>query len=95
MKIKSKQIKSYQKKTTLNKILWFVENYLPQKNKITSFKESPLRKLESGIMKKSKNPMYGLSHLLTKDFSNVKLTFTFGKWALPYLNILKKVGLIK
>jgi len=92
---KSNHLKSYQEKTILDNVLWFIENYLPQKKKRLSREEFRLDKLESEIIKKFRKLAYTRSQSLNGDLSNTKITFTVGNWALPYLNLLKKIKFIK
>ena len=92
---KSTNLKSYQEKTILGSVLWLIENYLPQKKKKSSHEEFRLDNLESETINKIKKLAYARSKSLRGDLSNTKVTFTVGNWALPYLNLLKKIKLIK
>mgnify|MGYP001158658862 CR=1 FL=1 len=92
---KSAHGKSYQKKTTLDNILWLVENYLPQKKKRSSNQEFNLDKFESFTIKKIKKLASSRSKSLSGDLKNTKVIFTVGNWALPYLYFLKKIKLLK
>tara|TARA_B100000212_G_scaffold314088_1_gene267412 strand:- start:625 stop:951 length:327 start_codon:yes stop_codon:yes gene_type:complete len=92
---KSTHIKNYQEKTILDNILWFIENYLPQKNKKSSHKEFLLENFESDAINKIKNLAFTRSKSLGRDLNNTKITFTVGNWVLPYLNLLKKLKLLK
>ena len=92
---KSTNLKSYQEKTILDSVLWLIENYLPQKKKKSSHEEFRLDNLESETINKIKKLAYARSKSLRGDLSNTKVTFTVGNWALPYLNLLKKIKLIK
>ena len=87
--------KNYQNGTILDHILWFIENYLPQKKKRSSQGELSLDKFESMIIKKIKKLAYDRSKSLRGDLSNASLTFTVGNWALPYLKFLKRIKLLK
>ena len=92
---KSTITKSYQDKTLFNTILWFIENYLPQKNKRSSHSEFRLDKFESNTINKIKKLASIRSKSLGGDLRDTKVTFTIGNWALPYLNLLKKIKLLK
>ena len=92
---KSTKLKNYQNKSTLDQFLWFVENYLPQKKKRASRKELRLDTLEAETIKQIKKFASVRSKSLTEDLNNTKVTFTVGSWALPYLNLLKRSGLLK
>ena len=92
---KSTQTKNYQNEIILDKILWFIENYLPQKKKRSSHTEFSLDKFESCTIHKIKKLASDRSKSLRRNFSNKTLTFTVGNWALPYLNFLKRIKLLK
>ena len=92
---KSTTTKNNQDKKILETILWFIENYLPQKKKRSSYSEFDLDKFESSTIKKIQNLASTRSKSLGEDFSNTKITFTVGNWALPYLNLLKRIKLLK
>ena len=91
---KSIHNKIYQNDTMLDKILWFIENYLPQKKK-KSNGDFNLDKFESLTIHKIKKLASNRSKSLRGDLSNTTLTFTVGNWALPYLNFLKRIKLLK
>ena len=92
---KSTQTKNYQNEIILDKILWFIENYLPQKKKRSSHAKLSLDKFESMTIHKIKKLAYDRSKSLRGDLSNASLTFTVGNWALPYLKFLKRIKLLK
>ena len=92
---KSTITKSNEDKTALGSILWFIENYLPQKKRKSSNSEFSLDKFESFTIKKIKNLASYRSKSLGGDLYNTKLTFTIGNWAIPYLNLLKRIKLLK
>ena len=92
---KSTYRKYNQDKTILDRLLWLVENYLPQQKKGSSNDKFLLENLESITNKKIKRMVKALYKVLRRDLSNTKITFTFGKWAAPYLYSLKRIKLIK
>tara|TARA_Y100000589_G_scaffold286572_1_gene286750 strand:+ start:11 stop:301 length:291 start_codon:yes stop_codon:yes gene_type:complete len=92
---KSTHTKNYQNETILDNILWFIEKFLPQKKKKSSDVEPILDKFESIIINKFKKLASVRSKSLSRDLKNTTLTFTVGSWALPYLNFLKRIKLIK
>ena len=94
-KKKSTFTKSYQYKTILDSLLWFIENYLPQKKKKSSYSKFRLNKLESTTINEIKKLASSRSASLGEDLSNAKVTFTIGNWALPYLNLLKRIKLLR
>ena len=65
-------------KSNLDQVLWFIENYLPQKK-------------DRGVQKKMYIASL-LSKTLWPSAKNMSISFTFGNWALPYLKLLKKIG---
>tara|TARA_Y100001978_G_scaffold180041_1_gene175279 strand:+ start:124 stop:414 length:291 start_codon:yes stop_codon:yes gene_type:complete len=81
--------------TILDNILWIIENYLPQKKKRLSHSELSLDKFESFTIHKIKKLASYRSKSLRGGLSNTTLTFTVGNWALPYLNLLKRIKLLK
>ena len=87
--------KSNQNKTKLDTFLWIIENYLPQKKKRSSHSEFRLDKFESFTIKTIKKFASRRSKSLGEDFCDTKVTFTIGNWALPYLNLLKRIKLLK
>ena len=94
-KEKLNRSKTYQKKSTLDQVLWFVENYLPNKKHRGTRKELHLDTLEAdtiNLIQKLASARYKLS---TPEPTNTKVSFTVGNWALPYLNLLKRTGLLK
>tara|TARA_Y100000589_G_scaffold112537_1_gene107033 strand:- start:189 stop:479 length:291 start_codon:yes stop_codon:yes gene_type:complete len=92
---KSTHTKNYKDDKVLDNILWFIENYLPQKKKKSSHSELSLDKFESLTINKINKLAYNRSKSLRKDLSNTTVTFTIGNWALPYLNFLKRIKLFK
>tara|TARA_Y100000589_G_scaffold180793_1_gene171155 strand:+ start:364 stop:654 length:291 start_codon:yes stop_codon:yes gene_type:complete len=92
---KSTHTKRYQYETILDNILWFIENYFPQKKKRSSHPDLSIDKFESFTVHKIKKLASDRSKSLRGDLKNTTLTFTVGKWALPYLNFLKRIKLIK
>ena len=94
-KEKSKQFSVSSNKSKLDQILWFVENYLPQKKNRGLQKKAFLNNLENETIKQFSK----LNPLRFKRFipstKNTILSFTFGNWALPYLKLLKKIGITK
>ena len=92
---KSIHTKNYQDETILDSILWFIENFLPQKKKRSSHVKLSLDKFESFTIHKIKKLALERSKSLRGNLSDTTLTFTVGNWALPYLNLLKRIKLLK
>ncbi len=91
---KSKPLKAPRKKSILDQILWFVENYLPNKKDRATRKKLSMDLLEEETIKQIKKFVSIRSKTITPTSSNTKISFTVGNWALPYLKLLKQIGLI-
>ena len=89
-----KKSKHFHKESKIDRILWFVENYLPQKKKRAIRKGILMNNLEANNIKKNQNFVFVLSKILTITLNKNKVLFSFGNWALPYLKILKRKGLL-
>ena len=92
---KSKPLKSLPKKSTLDQILWFVENYLPNKKDRATRKEFSIDSLEEETIKQIKKFASIRSKSLNTTPTNTKVSFTVVNWALPYLKLLKQIRIIK
>ena len=92
-KKKNKQIKTAPNKSNLDQVLWFVENYLPQKKDRSVQKKLYMDNVEPiKIFSKLASTR---SKTLFPTIKNTTISFTFGNWALPYLKLLKKIGIAK
>ena len=94
-KMKSRRLNNQQRKSSLDHVLWFVENYLPQKNNKASHKEFSIDNLEAETIKKINKLLSSRSKSIAEELNNTKIRFTVGSWALPFLNFLKRSGVIK
>ena len=94
-KKKNKQIKTSPNKSNLDQVLWFIENYLPQKKDRAFQKKLYIDILEAKTIKRFLKLASFRSKSLIPTTKNTKITFTFGNWALPYLKFLKKIGIAK
>ena len=94
-KMKSKRLNNKQRKSSLDHFLWLVENYLPQKNNKASHKEFSIDNLEAETIKRINKLASSRSKSIAEELKNTKITFTVGSWALPFLNFLKRSGVIK
>ena len=92
---KSNKSKMYPKKSTLDQVLWIVENYLPNKKHRSTRKELHLDTLEAESIKLIQKLASVRSKSPTLERTNMKVAFTVGNWALPYLNFLRRTGLLK
>ena len=92
---KSNRPNTYQKKSTLDLVLWFLENYLPNKKRRGTRKEFLLDTLEADAINLIQKLTFHRSKSSTPEPTNTKVLFTVGNWALPYLNLLKQIGLLK
>ena len=94
-KKKNKQIKTVPNKSNLDQVLWFIENYLPQKKDRGVQKKLYMDSLEVETIKKFSKLNSLHSKTLLPTTNNTTISFTFGNWALPYLKFLKKIGIVK
>jgi len=94
-KKKYKQFNNSSHKSKLDQVLWFIENYLPQK-KDRGFQEKLyIDNLESETFKKFSKLESLHFKVIAPSTKNTTISFTFGNWALPYLKLLKKIGIVK
>ena len=94
-KKKYKQFNKSPNKSKLDQVLWFIENYLPQKKDKGVQKKLSMDNLEAEIIKKFSKLITLRSKTLLPPPNNTTISFTFGNWALPYLKMLKKIGIAK
>ena len=94
-KKKNKQIKTSPNKLNLDQVLWFIENYLPQKKDRGVQKKLYMDNLEAENIKIFSKLASTRSKTLLPTTKNMTISFTFGNWALPYLKLLKKIGIAK
>ena len=95
LKKKYKQFNNSPNKSKLDQVLWFIENYLPQKKDRGFQKRLYMNNLEAETIKKISKLASLRSKTLSPTTNNTKISFTFGNWALPYLKLLKKIGIAK
>ena len=94
-KKKYKQVKNLPNKSKLDQVLWFIENYLPQKKDRGVQKKLHMDNLEEEAIKIFSKLASKRSKTLLPNTKNTTISFTFGNWALPYLKLLKKIGIAK
>ena len=94
-KKKYKQIKTSANKSNLDQVLWFIENYLPQKKDRGVQKKLYMDNLEAETIKKFSKLVSISFKILLPTTKNTTISFTFGNWALPYLKLLKKIRIAK
>ena len=94
-KEKSKQFKDLPNKSKLDKALWLIENYLPQKKDRGMHRKLHMDHLEAETIKQFSKLASLRSKTLFPVTKNTTISFTFGNWALPYLKLLKKIGIAK
>ncbi len=94
-KKKNKRIKNLPNKSNLDQVLWFIENYLPQKKDRAVRKKLYMDNLEAETIKIFSKLASTYTKKLLPTTKNTTISFTFGNWALPYLKMLKKIGLAK
>ena len=91
----NKQIKTTSNKSNLDQVLWFIKNYLPQKKDRGVQKKLYMDNLEVETIKIFSKLASTRSKTLFPTTKNTTISFTFGNWALPYLKLLKKIGIAK
>ena len=94
-KKKYKEFNNSPNKSKLDQVLWFIENYLPQKKDRGVKKKLNIDNLEAETIKKFSKLATLRSKTLLPTTNNTTISFTFGNWALPYLKLLKKIGIAK
>jgi len=94
-KKKNKQIKTAPNKSNLDQVLWFIENYLPQKKDRGVQKKLYMDNLEVETIKIFSKLASIRSKTLIPTTKTTTISFTFSNWALPYLKLLKKIGIAK
>ena len=94
-KEKNKQIKTSPNKSNLDQVLWFIENYLPQRKDRGVQKKLHMDNLEVETIKIFSKLASTRSKTLFPTTKNTTISFTFGNWASPYLKLLKKIGIAK
>ena len=94
-KKKHKRFNKLPNKSKLDQVLWFIENYLPQKKNRGVQKKLYMDNLEAETIKKFSNLTSMRSKTLLPTTKQTIISFTFGNWALPYLKLLKKIGIAK
>ena len=92
-KKKNKQLKTSPNNSNLDQFLWFIENYLPQKKDRGVKKKLYMDHLEAETIKIFSKLASTRSKKLLPTTKNTTISFTFGNWALPYLKLLKKIGI--
>ena len=94
-KKKYKQLNNSSNKSRLDQVLCFIENYLPKKKDRGAQKNLYMDNLEAETIKKFSKLASMRSKTLLPFTKNTTISFTFGNWALPYLKLLKKIGIAK
>ena len=94
-KKKNKEIKTSTNKSNLDQVLWFIENYLPQKKDRGVQKKLYMDNREAENIKIFSKLASTRYKPLLPTTKNTTISFTFGNWVLPYLKLLKKIGIAK
>ena len=92
---KHKKFNEPPNKSKLDQFLWFIENYLPQKKDRSIQKKLYMDKIEAETIKQFSKLASVRSKTLLPTTKNTTISFNFGNWALPYLKLLKKIGIAK
>ena len=91
---KYKQFNNSSNQSSLDQFLSFIENNLPQK-KDRSVTKLYMDNLEAETINKFSKLGSICSKKLLPTTKNTTISFTLGNWALPYLKLLKKIGIAK
>ena len=94
-KKKYKQFNDSPNKSKLDQVLWLIENYLPQKKDRVIKKQLYMDNIEVEPFNQFSKFACIPSKKLLPTTKNTTISFTFGNWALPYLKLLKKIGIAK
>ena len=94
-KKKYNQLNNSTNNSKLDQLLWFIENYLPQKKDRGVQKKMYMDNLEAETIKLFSKLASKRTNKLFPTTKNTTISFTFGNWALPYLKLLKKIGIAK
>ena len=94
-KRKYKQFNDSPNKSKLDKVLWFIDNYLPQKKDRDVQKKFYMDNLEAESIKQFSKLNSQRFKTLLPNTKKTTISFTFGNWAMPYLKLLKKIGIAK
>ena len=94
-KKKNKKFNDFPNKSMLDQFLWLIENYLPQKKDQGIQKKLYMDNLESETIEKFSKLAFLSSKKLILNAKKTTVSFTFGNWAMPYLKLLKKIGVAK
>ena len=94
-KKKYKKFHDSSNKSKLDQVLWFIENYLPQKEDRLVQNKMYINNLEKESIKQFLKLTSLRPKVLFPNTKNTIISFTFGNWALPYLKLLKKIGIAK
>ena len=94
-KKKYKQFNNSPNKSKLDQVLWFIENYLPQKKDRDVQKKLYLDNLDAETIKKFSKLASLSSKILFPTTKNRTISFNFVNFPLHYLKLLKKIGIAK
>jgi len=73
----------------------FYRKLFATEERFRSSKKLYMDNLEAEIIKKFSKLASIRSKILLPTTKNTTISFTFGNWALPYLKLLKKIGIAK
>ena len=94
-KKKYKKFNNSTNKSKLDQVLWFIENYLPQKKDRDVQKKFYMDNLESETIMLFSKLISTRYKTLLPIKKNTTISFNFVNWPLPYLKLLKKIGIAK
>ena len=91
----SKQFKESTNQSKFDQVLWFIENYFPQKKDRGVQKIFYKDNLEAETIQEFSKLYSQISKTLFPPTKNKKISFTFGNWALPFVKFLNSIGIAK
>ena len=94
-KKKNKQIKTSSNKSNLDQVLWFIENFFPQKKNRGFQINLHMDNIGAETIKKFSKLAFIPSKTLLPITKKTTISFTSGKWDLPHLKFLKKIVIAK
>ena len=94
-KKKYKQLNKLSNKSKLDQVLWFIENYLPQKKDRGVQTKLYVDNLEADTIRQFSKLAALRSKTLLPSTKTKTISFTFGNLVLPYFKLIKKIGIAK
>jgi len=94
-KKKNKKFNGSPNNSYLDQVLWFIENYFPQKKDRGAQRKIYMDNSEAETFNQLSKLVSLHSKTLLPPKKNTIISFTFGNGALPFLKLLKTIGIAK